>query len=77
MSVKPEITVTPIYASGKHDPGARDLFGDCKEKIAVHRHELMHNLTKVPNEGAVVSAFEDYPASDHLFEIYAAYKIED
>ena len=72
-----QITVEPIYASGKHDPGCRDLFGDIKKKIDEHRGESMDNLRKVPNEGVIVSEFPDYPPTDHLFEIKASYKIED
>jgi len=38
----------------------------------------MDNLKKVANDkGLVVSEFEDYPATDHLFEISCNYKIED
>ena len=66
-----------IYASAKHDPGCRDLFGTVKGKIDKHRAEKMDNLEVVPNEGLVVSDDADYPATDHLYVISANYKVTD
>ena len=70
-----------IYASGKHDPGSRDLFNSVKAKIAAHRAEKMDNLKVVPNDkGLVTSEFEDqeeYKATDHLYEIQANWKVTD
>jgi len=76
---KEEITEKPIFASPKYDPGCRDLFNCVKKNIDSKRGETMDNLKVVPNDkGLVVSKFpEDYPATDHLFEILANYKVAD
>lgn len=67
-----------IIACPKHDPGCRDLFGKIPAKIAAHRGEEMRNLKRVPNDkGLVTGGTDEYPVTDHLFEITCSYKIAD
>jgi len=68
-----------IWASAKHDPGLRDIFHCVEDNIKAHRHEVMDNVKSFANEGdyQVVSEYpEEYPATDHLFEIKCSYKME-
>jgi len=80
MSTKELYNKFKIKASNKnkYDAGLRDLFGCVEKNIKEHGHEPMANRNIIPNKGHVVSQDpENYPATDHLFELKAHYKIED
>jgi len=65
-----------IWASGKHDPGLRDIFNCVEDNIKKHGHEKMDNLKTYPNDGIVVSEYPDsYPAAEHVHDISCSYKI--
>jgi len=75
--VKQEEKVRRITASGKHDPGLRDLFGSFSKKLQEHGKEKMDNVEAIPNDGIVVGTYNDYPVSDHVVKISCNYKIGD
>jgi len=80
MSTKELYNKFKIRASNKDkfDAGLRDVFNCVEKNIKEHGHEPMGNRKIVPNDGIVVSEDpENYPATDHLFDLKAHYKIED
>merc|ERR1719410_24463 len=66
-----------ILASAKFDPGCRDLLCIHKKNLEAHAAEEMDNVKVFPNDGLVVSDNADYPATDHLFEFSASYKLDE
>ena len=74
---KEPITVQPIQASARHDPGCRDLFNCVKDNLTSQGGEEMDNLKILPNNDVITSDHPDYPATDHLFDISCGYKISD
>ena len=78
MSHKSSVHPRQIVASGKVDPGCRDLFNCVVKNISNQRSEAMPNLEVVANDrGLVVSDDPAYPATDHLFKIKCSYKMDD
>ena len=74
---------TFVFASGAHDPGCIDKFGDFAEKVKVVGDEAMPNVEyvpngpDVPNEGQVKTIYPDHPAVDILMKISPSWKLED
>ena len=73
-----ELQSFKIKASKKHDAGLRDLFSCVQNNVECFGNQPMDNKQTFPNEGLVVGGDpENYPASDHLFEISCHYKATD
>jgi len=75
--VKETAEVRPITASGRHDPGLRDLFNSFAKKLHEKGKEKMDNVVYIPNDGIVVGTDPDYPAPTRVKEVSCKYKIGD
>jgi len=73
--VKENEEVRPIFASGKHDPGLRDLFKCVEKNLQEKGREKMDNVKVIPNDGIVKGTDDDYPTAKHLMKISCNYKI--
>jgi len=73
--VKEDEEVRPIIASGKNDPGLRDLFNCVSKNLQEKGKEKMDNVEVVPNDGIVKGTDDDYPATKTLMNISCGYKI--
>jgi len=73
--VKEDDEVMPIIASGKIDPGCRDLLNCVAKNKQEKGKETMDNLQEIPNDGIVTGTHDDYPVTKTLVKICCNYKI--
>jgi len=70
-----EKEVRPIIASGKHDPGCRDLFDCVAKKKKEKGKEKMDNLVVILNDGIITGTHDDYPVTKTLVKLSCNWKI--
>lgn len=85
LSLLPGRAVSQIFASPKHDPGCRDVFGTFKGELDAAGGESMPNLQTYPNDGNAPGAqgtphvqakYEGYPVADAIMTIESAWRLD-